>query len=168
VQLLDEPRDRRVPALPFFDVRHLIGPADRHVIARDLATVLADLHAPDVLRTVSGTLGPLPDPTADAGDARDHGHAAGPIRGTGQARSARLRCVPGDCGADLFTATVAHYQELTGTTVEMDRIMAWHLRTVLGDALWRPKPGSPLPDGRTPTQWVDDLTARFTALGTFG
>jgi hypothetical protein len=49
----------------------------------------------------------------------------------------------------------------------VDRIMAWHLRTVLGDALWRAEAGIPLPDRRTPVQWVDDLAARFAALGTF-
>jgi hypothetical protein len=37
---------------------------------------------------------------------------------------------------------VAHYQDLTGTTVNMNRIMAWHLRTVLGDALWRAEAGT--------------------------
>jgi hypothetical protein len=78
-----------------------------------------------------------------------------------------LRCLPGDCGIELFTATVAHYEKLTGTKLDVDRIMAWHLRTVLGDALWRSEAGIPLPDKRTPVQWVDDLTARFTALGTF-
>jgi aminoglycoside phosphotransferase (APT) family kinase protein len=78
-----------------------------------------------------------------------------------------LRCLPGDCGIELFTATVAHYEELTGTTLDVDRIMAWHLRTVLGDALWRSEAGIPLPDKRTPVQWVDDLAARFAALGTF-
>jgi hypothetical protein len=62
---------------------------------------------------------------------------------------------------------VAHYEMLTSTKLDVDRIMAWHLRTVLGDALWRAGAGIPLPDKRTPVQWVDDLTARFTALGTF-
>ena len=79
-----------------------------------------------------------------------------------------LRCLPGDCGTELFTATVADYERVSGTTVNMDRIMAWHLRTVLGDALWRAESGVALPDNRTPAQWVDDLDARFTALGTFG
>jgi hypothetical protein len=37
----------------------------------------------------------------------------------------------------LFTATVTHYERLTGTKLHVDRTMAWHLRTVLGDALWR-------------------------------
>ncbi|WP_250003365.1 hypothetical protein [Actinoplanes sp. M2I2] len=60
------------------------------------------------------------------------------------------------------------YEQLSGTTVEVDRIMAWHVRTVLGDALWRAEAGVALPDGRTPAQWVDDLDARFAVLGTFG
>jgi len=79
-----------------------------------------------------------------------------------------LRCLPGDCGIDLFTATVAAYERMSGTTLDVDRIMAWHLRTLLGDALWRTRAGVALPDRRTPSQWVDDLDARFAALGTFG
>jgi aminoglycoside phosphotransferase (APT) family kinase protein len=209
---------RRVPALPFFDVRHLIEPADRNVVARDLATVLADLHDRDVLRTVSEAIGPLPEPTAHATtdtlrarfgpmvrpDQRDrvlswcdwadrvlavprrtvlvHGDFHGDNHlwdrqtlrlrlvldletvGIGEPEF-DLRCLPGDCGIELFTATVAHYEELTGTTVDVDRIMAWHLRTVLGDALWRAEAGVALPDKRTPAHWVDDLAARFAALG---
>lgn len=79
-----------------------------------------------------------------------------------------LRCLPGDCGTELFTATVAAYERMSGTTLDMDRIMAWHLRTVLGDALWRAEAGVALPDRRTPAHWVDDLADRFTALKTFG
>lgn len=78
-----------------------------------------------------------------------------------------LRCLPGDCGVALFTETVAQYEQLSGTTLNVDRIMAWHLRTVLADALWRTEAGGALPDHRTPAQWVDDLEARFTALETF-
>jgi aminoglycoside phosphotransferase (APT) family kinase protein len=76
-----------------------------------------------------------------------------------------LRCLPADCGVELFLATVARYETLTGTALDVDRIMAWHVRTVLGDALWRAEAGIPLPDKRTPAQWVDDLAARFAALG---
>jgi hypothetical protein len=54
---------RRVSAMPFFGVRHLIAPADGPAVAGDLATVL---HDPDVLRTVSEAIGPLPEPTAHA------------------------------------------------------------------------------------------------------
>jgi aminoglycoside phosphotransferase (APT) family kinase protein len=216
---------RRTPALPLFDVRHLIEPGNQHLVARDLATVLAELHHPDVLRTVSEAIGPLPDPTTQPAthattdtlrtrfgalvrpDQRDrvlswcdwadralaapgrtvlvHGDFHGDnhlwdrqtlrlrlildLETVGASEPEfDLRCLPADCGIDLFTETVAHYQELTDTTVDTDRIMAWHLRTVLGDALWRAEAGIALPDKRTPAQWVDDVTARFAALGTFG
>ncbi|GAA1673388.1 hypothetical protein GCM10009745_15410 [Kribbella yunnanensis] len=39
-------------------------------------------------------------------------------------------------------------------------IMAWHLRTVLADALWRSEAGVPLPDHRSADEWVDDLGDR--------
>jgi hypothetical protein len=42
-----------------------------------------------------------------------------------------LRCLPGDCGIESFTTTVAQYERMSGTALDMDRIMAWHLRTVL-------------------------------------
>src|SRR5579875_329854 len=212
---------RWVPATPFFEVRHRIGPATLHGVARDLATVLAELHDPGVLRAVAEAIGPLPAPAAHATTdtlrarfgalvrpgQRDrilawcdwadtvlapegrtvlvHGDFHGDHHlwdretlrlrlvidletvGTGEPEF-DLRCLPGDCGVKLFTATVAHYEKLTGTKLDVDRIMAWHLRTVLGDALWRAEAGIALPDNRTPIQWVDDLTARFTALGTFG
>jgi aminoglycoside phosphotransferase (APT) family kinase protein len=207
---------RREPAMPFFDVRHLIAPDDRPLVAGDLATVLAGLHDPGVLEAV----GPLPEPMAPTstdtlrarfgdfirpdqrervstwcdradralaepgrtvlvhGDFHGDNHlwdrASSRLRlvvdwetaGPGEPEF-DLRCLPGDCGIHLFTATVARYEQLSGTTVSMDRIMAWHLRTVLGDALWRAETGVALPDHRTPAQWVDDLAARFTALGTF-
>lgn len=212
---------RWVQATPFFEVRHLIGHAERDRAARALATVLAELHDPGVLQVVAEACGPLPEPRAHATtdtlrtrfgalvrpDQRDrvlawcdwadsvlaaqgrtvlvHGDFHGDnhlwdaatlrlrlvidleTAGTGEPEF-DLRCLPGDCGIELFTATVAHYENLTGRTLDVDRIMAWHLRTVLGDALWRAEAGVPLPDKRTPVQWVDDLAARFAALGTFG
>jgi aminoglycoside phosphotransferase (APT) family kinase protein len=211
---------RRVLGAPFFDVRHLIGPGERDVVARDLATALAELHQPGVLRTVRDLAGPLREPTAQAttdtlrarfgalvrpdqrdrvlswcdwadtalaapgrtvlvhGDFHGDNHLWDPqtlrLRlvidletvGTGEPEF-DLRCLPGDCGMELFIATVARYEELSGTKLDVDRIMAWHLRTVLGDALWRAEAAIPLPDKRTPVQWVDDLSARFAALGTF-
>ena len=211
---------RWVPATPFFEVRRRIGPAERDRVAGDLATVLAELHDPGVLRAVADAASPLPEPTAHATtdtirarfgvwarpDQRDrvlswcdwadtvlapdgrtvlvHGDFHGDNHlwdqerlrlrlvidlesvGTGEPEF-DLRCLPGDCGIELFNATVAHYQKLTGMKLDVDRIMAWHLRTVLGDALWRAEAGIPLPDKRTPVQWVDDLTVRFAALGTF-
>jgi aminoglycoside phosphotransferase (APT) family kinase protein len=77
-----------------------------------------------------------------------------------------LRALPGTGpGVELLTATVRHYQQVTGHQLAAERVMAWHLRTALGDALWRSEAGVPLPDRRTPAAWVDDLSARFGQLG---
>jgi Phosphotransferase enzyme family len=76
-----------------------------------------------------------------------------------------LRTFPGPAmghGVDLLTAVMRHYQQLTGRQLSTDRVMAWHLPTALGDALWRSEAGIPLADHRTPPDWVDDLAARFT------
>ncbi|HEY3556637.1 MAG TPA: aminoglycoside phosphotransferase family protein [Kribbella sp.] len=76
-----------------------------------------------------------------------------------------LRAFPGTGpGLELLTATMRHYQEFTGRTLDPDRVMAWHLRTALADALWRSEAGVPLPDHRTPPEWVEDLSTRFAAL----
>jgi aminoglycoside phosphotransferase (APT) family kinase protein len=79
-----------------------------------------------------------------------------------------LRTFPGPAmgpGVELLTAVIRHYQQITGRQLSTDRIMAWHLRTALGDALWRSEAGIPLADHRTPPEWVDDLAARFSMLG---
>jgi hypothetical protein len=44
-----------------------------------------------------------------------------------------------------------HYQQSTGRPLSADRVMTWHLRNALGDALWRSEAGIPLPDHRTPS-----------------
>lgn len=80
-----------------------------------------------------------------------------------------LRAFPGTGpGIELLAATMHHYQEFTGRTLDPDRVMAWHLRTALGDALWRSEAGVPLPDHRTPAEWIEDLSTRFTALNIQG
>jgi hypothetical protein len=79
-----------------------------------------------------------------------------------------LRAFPGPGmghGVELLTASMRHYQELTGRRLSRGRVMAWHLRNALGDALWRSEAGIALPDHKTPPQQVDDLAARFSALG---
>lgn len=65
---------------------------------------------------------------------------------------------------DLFVATSAKYAEYSGTAVDVARAMAWNIRTVLGDALWRSEAGVALPDGGTPAEWVDALGARLADL----
>jgi aminoglycoside phosphotransferase (APT) family kinase protein len=67
-------------------------------------------------------------------------------------------------GVELLTATMRHYQHITGCALSVERVMAWHLRTALGDALWRSEAGVPLPDHRTPPDWVNDLATRFSDL----
>jgi len=68
-------------------------------------------------------------------------------------------------GVELLTAVVRHYQEAAGRPLSVERIMAWHVRQALGDVLWRTDLGIHLADHRTPPDWVDDLAARFRALG---
>ena len=68
-------------------------------------------------------------------------------------------------GVELLTHLVRHYQELAGCPLSVERIMAWHVRNALGDVLWRTDAGIHLADYRTPPDWVDDLAARFAALG---
>jgi aminoglycoside phosphotransferase (APT) family kinase protein len=79
-----------------------------------------------------------------------------------------LRLFPGPDmgpGVELLTAVMRHYQQITGRQLSAERIMAWHVRAALGDALWRSEAGIPLADHRTPPEWVDDLAARFSMLG---
>jgi aminoglycoside phosphotransferase (APT) family kinase protein len=79
-----------------------------------------------------------------------------------------LRAFPGPgmgSGVELLTAVMRHYQQVTGRQLSAGRIMAWHLRQALGDVLWRSEVGLTLNDRRTPSEWVEDLAARFAALG---
>jgi aminoglycoside phosphotransferase (APT) family kinase protein len=66
---------------------------------------------------------------------------------------------------DLLLSTAAHYQNLTKRSLDIEHVMAWHIRTVLGDALWRSEGGVPLPGGGTPPEWVDELRIRLDGLG---
>jgi aminoglycoside phosphotransferase (APT) family kinase protein len=68
-------------------------------------------------------------------------------------------------GLELLTAVMRHYQQVTGRQLSTERVMAWHLRHALGDVLWRSEAGLLLGDHRTPSQWVEDLAERFSALG---
>jgi hypothetical protein len=57
---------------------------------------------------------------------------------------------------------------LTGRRLSLERIMALHVRTTLGDALWRSEADLPLllprPGGGTADDYVDELAARFALL----
>jgi aminoglycoside phosphotransferase (APT) family kinase protein len=72
-------------------------------------------------------------------------------------------------GVDLLTSTLEQYTKLTGRRLSIERIMALHLRTTLGDALWRSEAGLPLllprPGGGSPADYVDELATRLALLG---
>ncbi|MFB9446448.1 aminoglycoside phosphotransferase family protein [Dactylosporangium vinaceum] len=207
-------------AVPFFDVRHLVGAGGRARVGQDLGTVLARLHDPGVLAAVSAAAGPLAAPVMPAAtDVLRRGPAAPDVRwervaawcdwtdrvlgpAPGRAglvhgdfhggnhlwdeRSLRLelvvdwetagpaepeydlRCLPGDCGMELFGAVVDAYERVSGAALDRDRIMGWHVRTVLDDVLWRVEAGVPMPDRRTAGEWVDDLGARLAGFGVGG
>jgi aminoglycoside phosphotransferase (APT) family kinase protein len=79
-----------------------------------------------------------------------------------------LRAFPGPGtgpGVELLTAVMRHYERIAGRELSVERVMAWHIRQALGDALWRSEAGIPLPDHRAPGDWVADIAARFRSLG---
>lgn len=79
-----------------------------------------------------------------------------------------LRVLPGPGmgpGVELAAAVMRHYERIAGRRLSAGRVLAWHLRAALGDALWRSEAGIPLPDHRTPPEWVDDIAARFADFG---
>jgi aminoglycoside phosphotransferase (APT) family kinase protein len=65
---------------------------------------------------------------------------------------------------ELLTAIRQRYMSLTGRTIDLDRVMAWHIRTALGDALWRSEAGIALPGGGTPATYVDDIELKLRVV----
>ncbi|MDG4820367.1 aminoglycoside phosphotransferase family protein [Asanoa sp. WMMD1127] len=62
-------------------------------------------------------------------------------------------------GPGLLGATVAHYERISDRRLAVDRILAWHLRTTLGDVLWRGEAGRLT--RRAAADRVDDLARRL-------
>ena len=56
-----------------------------------------------------------------------------------------------------FRRVVAAYEGTTGRALSIERIFGWHVRTALGDALWRRELGVALPRDLSPDEYVDDL-----------
>ena len=76
-----------------------------------------------------------------------------------------LRYLPGLGSSIEFLMTVVdEYERRTGRAVEPAALLAWHIRTVLGDALWRSEAGVPLPDGGTVHDWIEALELRIARL----
>jgi aminoglycoside phosphotransferase (APT) family kinase protein len=74
-----------------------------------------------------------------------------------------FRYLPGHF--DVFVATARRYEAEAGEPVDLDRVMAWHVRTALGDALWRTEAAVPLPGGGDADVYVDRISEAFTKLG---
>lgn len=74
-----------------------------------------------------------------------------------------FRYLPGHF--DVFLATARRYEAEAGEQVDLARVMAWHVRTALGDALWRTEAGLPLPGGGDTDVYVDRISDAFAKLG---
>lgn len=66
---------------------------------------------------------------------------------------------------DLLHEVAAAYTAAGGVGYELRRVMAWHIRTSLGDALWRSEASIALPYGGTPDEWVDELDQHLADAG---
>lgn len=76
-----------------------------------------------------------------------------------------LRYLPGNSqGPQLLLAVMAAYEQLSGRRLSVERVMAWHVLTALGDAMWRTEAGVALPGGGTATTYADRLSLELAAL----
>jgi aminoglycoside phosphotransferase (APT) family kinase protein len=77
-----------------------------------------------------------------------------------------FRYLPGQAETvDLFLEIRRYYERLSGRGLDMYRVMAWHITTVLGDALWRTEAGVALPgSGGTASTWVEELDSRMRSV----
>ena len=64
----------------------------------------------------------------------------------------------------LVRGICERYSTRTGYSIDVHRVMAWHIRTALGDALWRSEARVPLPAGCTPASYVDDIERKIKEL----
>ena len=63
---------------------------------------------------------------------------------------------------DLLRAVMDSYATTTGQPLEKRRVLAWHVLTDLGDALWRTEQGADVVDGPIARRF-DDLLVRLDA-----
>jgi aminoglycoside phosphotransferase (APT) family kinase protein len=80
-------------------------------------------------------------------------------------RAYDFRYLPGLAAtAEFFGEVRIAYQRAGGRPVDPRRVMAWHIRSALGDALWRTEAGVCLPGGGTASSWVGDVNRRMREL----
>jgi aminoglycoside phosphotransferase (APT) family kinase protein len=76
-----------------------------------------------------------------------------------------LRYLPGNShGTELVLAVMAAHERLGGRRLSVERVMAWHVLTTLGDAMWRTEARVALPGGGTAATYVDRLERDLAAL----
>jgi aminoglycoside phosphotransferase (APT) family kinase protein len=77
-----------------------------------------------------------------------------------------LRYLPGYAPhLDLTAAVIEAYEQCSGRRLGIERVLAWHVLTALGDALWRTEAGIALPGGGTAATYVDELSSRLASIG---
>lgn len=77
-----------------------------------------------------------------------------------------FRYLPGNSRTpELTLKAIEGYEDLAGQDLDLQRVLAWNVRTHLGDALWRTEASAALPGGGDATTWVDDLADRLRAFG---
>jgi len=64
----------------------------------------------------------------------------------------------------FFRLVAEEYERATGRWVMPAPVLAWHIRTALGDALWRTEAGVALPDEGTVGEWIISLRQRIAQL----
>lgn len=73
-----------------------------------------------------------------------------------------FRYLPGNCRTPEFTlAAIDPYEKQVKRRIDPRRVLAWNVRTHLGDARWRTEAHVPLPGGGDAATWVDDLARRL-------
>jgi aminoglycoside phosphotransferase (APT) family kinase protein len=77
-----------------------------------------------------------------------------------------FRYLPGNSSSiELLLAVADAYQRQSGASLSLERIMAWHALSVLGDALWRTEASVELPGGGDARTYVDHVQDRLNDLG---
>jgi aminoglycoside phosphotransferase (APT) family kinase protein len=77
-----------------------------------------------------------------------------------------FRYLPGNSRTpELALSAVAAYEQRASRGLDLRRVLAWNVRTHLGDALWRTEAQVALPGGGDASTWVDDLAARLSDFG---
>jgi hypothetical protein len=66
---------------------------------------------------------------------------------------------------DFFREVLTVYEAVSGQRVDIRRVLGWHVRTFLGDAVGRSDAGVALPGDGTPAMWVAEVATRVQVLG---